>query len=165
MNLNFYFFRINPVSKFLFVFLTTLSVNTIAIEESELNGNRIDADWEIASNTDLDSQRGGFALPNGVVFDFSFEKIIYSNGVEVFSSVFELPTNIQIVENGGLHINNDYGSAVLNSVIQNNLDNQEITTVNTINIDISNFNNIDDINRDIMNTEVFTNIMTQTLVR
>ncbi len=163
MNLNFYFFRINPASKFLFVFLITLSMNTIGIEESELN--RIDADWEIASNTDLDSQRGGFALSNGMVIDFSFEKIIYSNGVEVFSSVFELPTNIQIVENGGLHINNDYGSAVLNSVIQNNLDNQEITTVNTINIDISNFNNIDDINRDIMNTEVFTNIMTQTLVR
>jgi hypothetical protein len=140
-------------------------MNTIAIEESELNGDRIDTGWEIASNTELDSQRGGFALSNGMVIDFSFEKIIYRNGVEVFSSVFELPTNIQIVENGGLHINNDYGSAILNSVIQNNLDNQEITTVNTINIDISNFNSIDDINRDIINTEVFTNAMSPTLVR
>ncbi len=161
MNTKIYPFRITPLSEFVFFFLISLSMNIFA-GGKEIYENRINTTWEIASNAELDSLRGGFTLPNGVVVDFNFEKIIYRNGVEVFSSVFELPTNIQITQNGISNNAIDFANAVLNSLIQNNLDNQVIRTVNTINIDISNLKNI---THNVSNSDIFRNIVMPTLIK
>jgi hypothetical protein len=93
-----------------------------------------------------------------MVINFSLEKVIYRNGVEIFTSFFELPKNIQLIQNGNLNVAKDLSSSILNSAIQNNLDNQVIRTVNTINIDISNLKNI---SFDISNTDAFKNIFLQ----
>lgn len=140
----------------LFFFLSFSS--TLLANEIDLQKNQFNKDWQIASNAELDSLRGGFTLPNGMVINFSLEKVIYRNGVEIFTSFFELPKNIQLIQNGNLNVAKDLSNSILNSAIQNNLDNQVIRTVNTINIDISNLKNI---SFDISNSEAFKNIFLQ----
>lgn len=161
MNIKTYPFQTIPLSELVFIILISFSINIFA-DDYEIYENRINSEWKIASNAELDSLRGGFTLPNGMVVDFNFEKVIFRNGVEVFSSVFDLPTNIQISQNGITNNAMDYASAVLNSVIQNNLDNQVIRTVNTINIDISNLKNI---THNISNSDIFRNMVMPTLIQ
>ncbi len=163
MNRYYHYFRISGLSVILsmFGFLSSLSSNVLA-DENELYKSRINKEWQKASNAELDSIRGGFTLPNGIVIDFSFEKVIYRNGVEIFSSIFELPTNIPLIKNGDLNIAKDITNAMINSVIQNNLDNQVIRTVNTVNIDISHLKNI---NFNISNIETFRNIILPTIIK
>ena len=159
MNICFRLYRSIGLSLMLTVlsFFLCFSSTTFA-NEIDLHKNRFNKDWQIASNAELDSLRGGFTLPNGMVINFSLEKVIYRNGVEIFTSFFELPKNIQLIQNGNLNVAKDLSSSILNSAIQNNLDNQVIRTVNTINIDISNLKNI---SLDISNTEAFKNIFLQ----
>ncbi len=159
MNIYFRLYRSIGLS----LMLTVLSFflcfsSTISANEIDLHKSRFNKDWQIASNAELDSLRGGFTLPNGMVINFSLEKVIYRNGVEIFTSFFELPKNVQLIQNGNLNVAKDLSNSILNSAIQNNLDNQVIRTVNTINIDISNLKNI---SLDISNTEAFKNIFLQ----
>jgi hypothetical protein len=112
--------------------------------------------WEVVSDSELDSLRGGFTLPNGVVIDFSFEQIIYRNDTEVFSTTFEFPTNLQ------LNASNDFSGSVLSSIIQNNYDNQLISIMNTVNIDISNLRNI---KYNMSNGEIYRNVILPSIVR
>lgn len=116
-----------------------------ADEVSNSNGfsdDRFDNRWPMASDSELDQQRGGFLLPNGVNIDFSIEKVIYLNGVETFSSFFQLPENVSLLQNGVGDLAPDLANSALSSVIQNNLDNQFIRTVNEINLEISNIQNM-----------------------
>ncbi len=159
MNTYFRLFQRSGLSLIITVFSIFLSFSsTILANESDLYKSRFNKDWQIASNAELDSLRGGFTLPNGMIINFSLEKVIYRNGVEIFTSFFELPKNAQLIQNGNLNVAKDLSNSLLNSVIQNNVDNQVIRTVNTINIDISNLKNI---SFDISNTDAFKNIFSQ----
>ncbi|SFP92820.1 hypothetical protein SAMN05216419_103412 [Nitrosomonas cryotolerans] len=99
--------------------------------------------WILATDSELAQQRGGFLLPNGVNINFSLEKIIFLNGVEASSSFFQLPENGSLIQNGDQNLASDLTGSALNGIIQNNLDNQVIKTINEINIEISNLQNID----------------------
>ncbi|WP_305907627.1 hypothetical protein Q9L42_014860 [Methylomarinum sp. Ch1-1] len=138
------FFRIKLIKPAGVALLLSLlgSITFAEADDGDYPESRIRPDWRKVSNAELDALRGGFALANGMVVDFSFEKIIYRNGVESFSSYLKLPENIPLIQNGSLNFAADLTHSMLNSVIQNNLDNQVIRTVNTINIDISNLKNI-----------------------
>ncbi|SIS68905.1 hypothetical protein [Neptunomonas antarctica] len=108
------------------------------VDDKALN---LSEEREVISDAELDLLRGGFALPNGLIVDFSFDKRIYQNGVESFFSYFELPEGIQFSRDSALSFSSAIPSTLLHSVTQNSLDNQLIRTINTINIDISNFKN------------------------
>lgn len=97
--------------------------------------------WHKVSDTQLAHTRGGFILPNGVIVDISFEKRIFQNGEEIASSYFQTPNSHSIVQNGKLNVPG-LSSALFQSIIQNDLDNQTLQTINNINIDIKNLNNI-----------------------
>jgi hypothetical protein len=99
-------------------------------------------DWERISDEELDTLRGGFSLPSGLIVDFSFDKRIYQNGIEAFYTYFELPQNIALSRGATSDIASNLTNMLLNSVTQNSLDNQIIKTINTINIDISNIKNV-----------------------
>ena len=159
MNTYFRLFQPSGLSLIITLFSIFLSFSsTILANDVDLDKSRFNKDWQIASNAELDSLRGGFTLPNGMIINFSLEKVIYRNGVEIFTSFFELPKNAQLIQNGNLNVAKDLSNSLLNSIIQNNLDNQVIRTVNTINIDISNLKNI---SFDISNTDAFKNIFSQ----
>ena len=96
--------------------------------------------WLKVSDTRLAYARGGFILPNGVIVDISFEKRIFLNGEETSSSYFETPHNLNLVKNGKLNIP-ELSNSLFQSIIQNDLDNQTLQTLNNINIDIKNLNN------------------------
>jgi len=98
--------------------------------------------WLKVSDTKLAHSRGGFILPNGVIVDISFEKRIFRNGQETSSSYFQTANNQNLVKNGKLNIPG-LSTTLFKSVIQNDLDNQVLQTINNINIDIK---NLDDIN-------------------
>lgn len=98
--------------------------------------------WLRATDGELAQQRGGFMLPNGVTIDFSFERIISLNGVETFSSLLQFPENGLVLQNGSHNLASDLAVSGLGHVIQNNLDNQVIKTLNEINIEIGNLQNI-----------------------
>jgi len=96
------------------------------------------------SELTLGSSRGGFTLPNGMIVDISFEKQIFQNGIETFYSYFQTPENISLVNNGELN-NGELDvleDTILQTVIQNNLDNQTLHTINTIDVEIKNLNDI-----------------------
>lgn len=95
----------------------------------------------IASDAELDELRGGFTLPNGVNVDFSIEKIVALNGVITFSSSFRLPETISLIQNGFDRAIPEINGGGLGSIIQNSLDNQVISRINTINIELSNLRN------------------------
>ncbi|MGB5446349.1 MAG: hypothetical protein WBM99_12690 [Psychromonas sp.] len=94
------------------------------------------------SELSLDSSRGGFTLPNGMIVNISFEKQIFQNGIETFYSYFQTPENLALVKNGQLNIASELADTIIQSVIQNNIDNQSIQSINNIGIDIKNLNNI-----------------------
>ncbi|MFT7007749.1 MAG: hypothetical protein ACJAXJ_002286 [Colwellia sp.] len=96
--------------------------------------------WLQVSDTILAYSRGGFILPNGVIVDISFEKRIFRNGEETSSSYFETPSNLNLVKNGKLNIPG-VSNTLFQSIVQNDLDNQTLQTINNINIDIKNLNN------------------------
>jgi hypothetical protein len=97
--------------------------------------------WERASDDELDKLRGGFVLPNGIIIDFSLERITSLNGSVVSSSFFHLPENAALLQNGSLNQSPDFAGSGLSTVIQNNVDNQIIRTVTAINIAVSNIKN------------------------
>ncbi|MDI1276457.1 hypothetical protein [Methylobacter sp.] len=99
--------------------------------------------WERASDTELGQLRGGFALPNGTNIDFSLERITSLNGSVVYSSSFQLPENVSLIQNGALNQAPELTMSGLGSVVQNNLDNQVIRTVTDVNIAVSHLKNLD----------------------
>lgn len=98
--------------------------------------------WVPVTNAQLDSLRGGFILPNGITVDISIERLIFTNGVKTFNSLFKTPDNHLLVKGDQLNLYSTIGNSLLSSVIQNNLDNQTIRALNTINIEIRNLKNI-----------------------
>jgi len=106
-------------------------------------------EWRKVSDTKLASSRGGFILPNGVIIDISFEKRIFRNGEQTSSAYFQIPNNLNLIKNGQLNStelanksSNQIANSLFQSIIQNDLDNQTLQTINNINIDIKNLNNI-----------------------
>jgi hypothetical protein len=133
-------------------FVTFLLLITLIIRQGfalaadnaqDFNQSSNENQWYHVSDSQLASLRGGFILPNGVVVDISFEKRIFQNDVLTFSSYFESPENFALLNNGEFNIAADLDDSILHSVIQNNLDDQTLTTINTINVGIKNLNNDD----------------------
>lgn len=112
----------------------------LADESSNIAAHRFD-NWERASDSELDQLRGGFVLPNGVNIDFSLEKITSLNGTVVSSSFFQLPGNVSLIQNGNMNQAPGLAISGVGSVIQNNLDNQTISTITNINIAVSHLKN------------------------
>ena len=134
---------------FLFIVLGNLGLacQVFATEISNFSSDKHFGDpldsWPKASDSELEKQRGGFLLPNGVMIDISIEKVISLNGVETFSSYFQFPeNNFFLLQHGDGNIASDLHGSALASVIQNNLDDQVIRTINTINLEISNLHNM-----------------------
>lgn len=97
--------------------------------------------WQPVSNSQLDSLRGGFVLPNGMIVNISIGKLVVNNGVEVYKSYFQSPDQQLSTNSGEISLTTELSEAMLHSVIQNDLDNQSIKVFNTINIDIKNISN------------------------
>ncbi|WP_340121379.1 hypothetical protein [Methylobacter svalbardensis] len=130
----------------------------LADEMSNINAHRFDH-WDRASDSELDQLRGGFVLPNGVNIDFSLERITSLNGAVVSSSFFQLPGNASLFQNGNMNQAPDIAVPGLGSVIQNNLDNQIISTVTDINIAVSNLKNLNsDSNGMVINNLILPNM-------
>lgn len=96
--------------------------------------------WLPVSNAKLENNRGGFILPNGIIVDINIDKQILTNGIETFSYNYQSPDNQFLMQNGQLNISSTPDGSSLTSIIQNSLDNQVISAINTINIDIRNLN-------------------------
>ena len=123
------------------VLFVTMSGSAAGIETKDVEQNLETEKWHKVSDTRLAFSRGGFILPNGVIVDISFEKLLFRNGEQTASSYFETADNQYLVDDGKLNIpglSND----LFQSIIQNDLDNQTLQTINNINIDIKNLNNI-----------------------
>lgn len=123
------------------VLFVTMSGSAASIETKDVEQNLETEKWHKVSDTRLAFSRGGFILPNGVIVDISFEKLLFRNGEQTASSYFETADNQYLVDDGKLNIpglSND----LFQSIIQNDLDNQTLQTINNINIDIKNLNNI-----------------------
>lgn len=97
--------------------------------------------WLEVSDARLANSRGGFILPNGVIVNISFEQRVFRNGEETSSSYFQTPNNLSLVSNGKLNIP-EFSNSLFQSIIQNDLDNQTLQTINNINIDITNLSKI-----------------------
>lgn len=92
------------------------------------------------SDDELDALRGGFMLANGMNVDFSIDKVITLNGQVAFTSNFKLPDGIPMFQNGLNNISPFLNVSPIGSIIQNNLDSQTISTINTINLQLSHIN-------------------------
>ena len=123
------------------VLFVTLSGSAASMETKDVEQNLETEKWHKVSDTRLAFSRGGFILPNGVIVDISFEKLLFRNGEQTASSYFETADNQYLVDDGKLNIPG-LSDDLFQSVIQNNLDNQTLQTINNINIDIKNLNNI-----------------------
>jgi len=97
--------------------------------------------WLKVTDPKLAYSRGGFILPNGLIVDISFEKRIFRNGEEISSSYFQTPNNLSLVKNGKFNTPG-LDNSLFQSIIQNNLNNQTLQSINNINIDIKNLNSI-----------------------
>lgn len=128
---------------YMLVVLVTMSGVALAVssEDGDFEPPSETEEWHKVSDSHLAYTRGGFILPNGVVVDISFEKLLFRNGEETASSYFETADNQYLVNDGKLNIPG-LSNELFQSVIQNDLDNQTLQTINNINIDIKNLNNI-----------------------
>lgn len=100
------------------------------------------ANWTRATDDELAQLRGGFVLPNGMIINFSLERIIISNDAQIFSSFFQFPENALLLQQGHNNFAPDSVSTALGTVIQNSLDDQVIKALNEINIEIGNLHNL-----------------------
>jgi hypothetical protein len=124
------------------VFVVAAGASSAAsMEIKDVEQNLETEKWQQVSDTRLAFSRGGFILPNGVIVDISFEKLLFRNGEETASSYFQTPDNQYLVNDGKLNILG-LSDDLFQSIIQNDLDNQTLQTINNINIDIKNLNNI-----------------------
>lgn len=92
----------------------------------------------LASDAELAASRGGFVLDNGTVINISIDKRVYQNGVETFSSYFESPQELVSLRSGSADIGTEFVDSLLNSIIQNTMDNQLIETISKIDIELRN---------------------------
>jgi hypothetical protein len=92
------------------------------------------------SDDELDTLRGGFMLANGMNVEFSIDKVITLNGQVAFTSSFTLPDGVPLFQNGLNNISPFLNASPIGSIIQNNLDSQTISTINTINLQLSHIN-------------------------
>ncbi len=104
--------------------------------------SRFNVEWQRATDYELEKLRGGFTLPNGIVLDISIDRVILVNDRLVSSTVFNISENNFKLQNGLQNIATSWSGSGLGAIIQNNLDNQSIKTINTINIGISNLKNL-----------------------
>jgi len=109
--------------------------------------------WLAVSSAELDASRGGFILPNGIIVDISINKYILTNGTETYSYNYQSPVNQLLVQGGRLNLSSKLTNSPLTTIIQNSLDNQIISAINTINIDIRNLNSV---NHNISSSDYFS---------
>ncbi|MFT6897195.1 MAG: hypothetical protein ACJA13_001601 [Paraglaciecola sp.] len=98
--------------------------------------------WQAVPDSTLASLRGGFVLPNGMIVDISFKKSIFQNGELTSQSYFESPENLSLLNKDNFTFSSDSSDALFTSIIQNNLDNQTLTSITNIDISIKNLNDI-----------------------
>lgn len=106
--------------------------------------------WSAASTDELETQRGGFQLENGVTIDISVSRTVAINGVVEYTSDLKLPANLtmeQVRESIANSVSSNVNSGVATAngvqVIRNTLDNQVITNMTTMNIVVSNLRNLE----------------------
>lgn len=92
----------------------------------------------LASEAELEAARGGFVLDNGMVINISIDKRVYQNGVETFASYFESPQDLALLQGGSTEAGAQFTDSLLNSIIQNTMDNQLIETISNIDIELHN---------------------------
>lgn len=92
----------------------------------------------IASDAELDASRGGFVLANGMIVTISIDKRIYQNGVETFASYFESPQELALLQGRSSGVGEQFTDSLLNSIVQNSIDNQLIETISNIDIELRN---------------------------
>ncbi|MFC4762571.1 hypothetical protein [Dyella koreensis] len=115
------------------------------------------AQWSPVNANRLDETRGGFDLGNGLVASLGIDRAVYINGALVTSTKIDIPdiahiTTAQanalasasgattVVQNGP---GNSFDPSALShtiaaTVVQNTLNNQNISTVTTMNISVNN---------------------------
>lgn len=143
--------RVSILAKWAFCCLFTLvtaAINQAGADDGLMNDNLF-TKWERATDSELDALRGGFVLPNGVNIDFSIEKVILINGVVASSTSFQLPQNMSELQNNIQNVMPALQGSALSSVITNDLDNQTISTLNTINVELSNVKNFESYYKDV----------------
>lgn len=92
-------------------------------------------EWQPVSEATLSSLRGGFVLSNGLVVDINVEKSIFQNGVLTSHSYFQSPQNINL-DKGEFNFNSVLPDSTFNTVLQNTLDNQTLSTLKNIDVTI-----------------------------
>lgn len=140
------------------VFLTyfTLALSVFAAPSSD----NIPRDPLVpASDAELDAVRGGFILDNGMIINISIDRRVYQNGIETFSSHFESPQDLASLQAGTQNTESQFVDSLLNSIIQNTMDNQLIETISKIDIELRN-SAIP--NRDLSGQEIFSQFIEPT---
>lgn len=97
--------------------------------------------WHAVPDSTLASLRGGFLLPNGVIVDFNFKKSLFQNGELTSQSYFQSPDNLSLLNKDNFNLGSNFSESIFTSIIQNDLDNQTLTSITTIDISIENLNN------------------------
>ncbi|NRA53564.1 MAG: hypothetical protein HRU23_05415 [Gammaproteobacteria bacterium] len=127
------------------------AINSTTLYQKNYSSERYS--WLAVSSAELDASRGGFILPNGIIVDISINKYILTNGTETYSYNYQSPVNQLLVQGGQLNLSSKLTNSPLTSIIQNSLDNQIISAINTINIDIRNLNSV---NHNISSSDYFS---------
>jgi hypothetical protein len=96
--------------------------------------------WRAVPDSTLASLRGGFLLPNGIIVDISFKKSLFQNGELTSQSYFQSPENISLLNKDNFTLSSELSDSFFASTIQNNLDNQTLTSITNIDISIKNLN-------------------------
>lgn len=135
---------------FLVILILPLSLKAEDSKQSFSHNKEV---WTQVTDSALATQRGGFILPNGIVVDISFGKRVFQNGVLTFSSYFETPESFVLVNDGNINLATDLNDLMLQSVVQNNLNDQTLTTINSINVDIK---NLEQVNLSLSSSDFYT---------
>ena len=114
-------------------------------------GNGLGPEWVAIPTERLAGMRGGFELPSGLSMSFGIERLVYVNGALVATTRLQIAdvSRMTVVEAQGLadmrqgmlvqvgDRNAFAPSGAINGVvIQNSLDNQDISTLTTLNVGV-----------------------------
>ena len=101
--------------------------------------------WQPVSDNTLDALRAGFVLDNGLVDNIRLDKQLFVNGQLVSQSYFDSANAM------GQQLASFSGDA-LNTVLQNSLNDQVLSSVTQLDISIS---NLDAVQQNIMQTALY----------
>jgi hypothetical protein len=131
-----------PINKKSFISTLSLIFLSLSSQANTALDRAIDEydvmQWQPVTEKTLATLRGGFVLSNGLIVDLTFQKHLFQNGELTSHTYLQTPQDYAQLSKDGFALSSVLLNNTINTVLQNTLDDQTLSTITNIDITIQN---------------------------